>query len=56
MSQEDNSEKNWQNLPFSNPKPDLHNIMHIPSLVKINYYLLSFLKIKNTDMLQADTL
>ena len=26
MSWADNSVKNWQNLPISNPKPDLHNI------------------------------
>ena len=26
MSRADNSVKNWQNLPISNPKPDLHNI------------------------------
>ena len=26
MWQADNSIKNWQNLPISNPKPDLHNI------------------------------
>ena len=26
----DNSVKNWQNLPMSNPKPDLYNInIHI---------------------------
>ena len=26
MSRADNAIKNWQNLPISNPKPDLHNI------------------------------
>ena len=26
MSRADNSVKNWQNLPISNPKPDLYNI------------------------------
>ena len=26
MSRADNSIKNWQNLPISNPKLDLHNI------------------------------
>ena len=26
VSQADNSIKHWQNLPISNPKPDLHNI------------------------------
>ena len=26
MSRADNSVKIWQNLPISNPKPDLHNI------------------------------
>ena len=26
VSRADNSVKNWQNLPISNPKPDLHNI------------------------------
>ena len=26
MRQADNSVKNWQNLPYSNPKPALHNI------------------------------
>ena len=26
MSRADNSIKNWQILPISNPKPDLHNI------------------------------
>ena len=25
-SQADNSVKNWQNLPISNPKPDLNNV------------------------------
>ena len=26
VSREDNSDKNWQNLPISNLKPDLHKI------------------------------
>ena len=26
VSRADNSVKNWQNLPISNPKPDLHNV------------------------------
>ena len=27
MSRADNSVKIWRNLPISNPKPDLHNII-----------------------------
>ena len=38
VSLADNSGR-W-NLPISNPKPDLHNTMHIPSLVKIHWRLL----------------
>ena len=26
VSRADNTVKNWQNLPISDPKPDLHNI------------------------------
>ena len=36
----DNSVKIWWNLPINNPKQDLHNINHMPSLVKIHLCLL----------------
>ena len=35
--------KNGQNLPVSNPKPDLHNIYAHTKLVKIDWYLLKLL-------------
>ena len=40
VSRADNSVKIWRNLPISNPQPDLLNVIHIASLVKIACYLL----------------
>ena len=39
MSRADDAVKHWQNLPISNPKPDLLNI-NVLSLVKIPWHLL----------------
>ena len=40
VSRADNSVNISQNLPISNPKPDLLNVNHIASLMKIPCYLL----------------
>ena len=46
VSQADNFLKNWRNLPFSNPKPDLFNVN---AYSKFGENLLLFTQVKNPE-------